>query len=68
MDDDHKGHRPIDGGDIVPPQTGADPDTLTADIESALRRAVQARIESVAKARHIGLRAAAIIVLQELRS
>lgn len=66
---DQKSHKPIDGSGVdIPPQTGTDPDTLTADIESALRRAVLARIESVAKARHIGLRAAAVVVLQELRS
>lgn len=64
-----KPHTAIDGSDMtVPPQTGIDPDTLTADIESALSRAVRSRIESVAKARHIGLRAAAIVVLQELRA
>jgi hypothetical protein len=54
---------------LNPPPSGSvvDHDYLTQDIEVALRIAVQAKIESIALARGVGRRKAAMIVLAELQ-
>jgi hypothetical protein len=60
--------KPVDEGPMPPPPSGVDVDYLTQDIVSALDRAVLARIDTVAREQRVGRRAAAVIVLQEIRA
>jgi len=60
---------PIDAAPMPPPpQKDVDRDYLTHDITSALERAVLARIDDTASAMGCGRRAAAVVVLRELRA
>lgn len=61
------GQNPIDRDPMPPPQTGTDFDTITADIESALRVALNERITRIADESGIGKRRAALIVVKWIR-
>ncbi len=59
---------PVDDAPMPPPSSGKkDADYLTQDIVSALDRAVLGRVDLVAKERGIGRRAAAMLVIAEIR-
>ena len=58
---------PIDDSPMPPPQEAPDPNSLTRDIEVEIERAVRALIDRKVVALGIGRRAAAVIVLGELR-
>lgn len=58
---------PIDDAPMPPPPGKPDPNCMTRDIEAALERAVRERVLRTARAHGVGLRAAALIVLGEIR-
>lgn len=59
--------RTVDDAEMPPPQIGVDHDTITSDVESAIRAVLCSWIERVAVEEKVGKRQAAARVLAKLR-